>query len=307
MPDLDDLMALTTIMEMNGGVLRQSAHRSSRRTFDYLVGSGAIVRVLPGTYLDAALLTSRRARCAAALAAYPGSLLWGADAKGALLATLDERPFGASDSVELVHAQCRRDYPGVAWLRRRVPDGHRVRVGGLRCPSALFLAVEAAARDQGALIEEFLRRGLIKPAELAAVLPALAGSPGHRMRQRIVRASADNPWSGGERHLHRLLRQRRVGDWVANAAVTIEGRTYHPDVLFEQARVVVEFDGYEVHSKREVFASDRRRQNRLVLAGYTVLRVTWQDVTERPDEVVDCIRRAVARNLTSAVGDGRGG
>ena len=58
----------------------------------------------------------------------------------------------------------------VRWVRRRVPQEHRVRVQGLRCPSARYLAIESAARDSGALLEQFLRTGLVKPSELAAWL-----------------------------------------------------------------------------------------------------------------------------------------
>src|SRR5215468_10825192 len=42
-------------------------------------------------------------------------------------------------------------------------------------------------------------------------------------------------------------------------------------------RVLVEFDG-SVHRDAQVFASDARRQNRLLEAGYTVLRYTASDV-----------------------------
>lgn len=291
-------MMLTTVMDLNNGVLRARDHRRSRVTFNRLVRSGAIKRVLPGTFVDARLLTSRRTRCAAALATYPGSLLWGPDAVAAVSGALDAVPFGERDVVRLVHPQSRYSAPGVAWTRRRVPAEHVSRVDGLRCPSARYLAAEAAARDKGELIERLLRGGQIKPAELPDVLPALAGSPGHQERCRVVRISVDNPWSGGERKLHALLRRHRISGWVANAEVTADGRRCFPDVLFEDARLVVEFDGYAVHAKPEVFETDRSRQNARVMAGYRVLRYTWKQLNDEPLTLVKQIRTILACEIT---------
>lgn len=299
MDDLDDLMQLTTVMALNNGVLRARDHPGSRPTFDRLVRRRAIVRVLPGTFVDAELIASRRTRCAAALATYPGSLLWDTDAVAAVTGTLDATPFGAHDRVRLVHPQSRYAASGIAWTRRRIPAEHHSRVDGLRCPSARYLAVEAAARDSGTLIERLLREGRITPVELPGVLPALAGSKGNERRHRVVRHSSDNPWSGGERELQSLLRRRRITGWVANAELVVGSRRYFPDVLFEDARLVLEFDGYAVHSKAEVFESDRRRQNALVLAGYRVLRYTWKQLTEEPDVLVTQIRTMLAREITS--------
>lgn len=299
MDELDDLMTLTTVMSLNNGVLRKRDHPASRATFDRLVRSGAIVRVLPGTFVNAQLMTSRRTRCAAALASYPGSLLWGTDAVAALTRTLDETAFGLHDTVQLAHPQSRYAAPGVHWRRRQVPAEHQVRIDRLRCASASYLAVEAAAQDQGALIERFLRTGLVKPAELSNVLPALAGTKGHRERCRVVRASQDNPWSGGERRLHALLRRHRITGWTANAELVVNGRRCFPDVLFEAARLVLEFDGYGVHTKPEVFESDRRRQNALVIGDYRILRYTWKQLTEDSDMVVAEVRTMLARQITS--------
>ena len=299
MDDLDDLMMLTTVMRLNNGVLRARDHRTSRATFDRLTRKGTIVRVLPGTFVDAALLTSRRTRCAAALATYPGSLLWGPDAVAAVSGTLDGSPFGTRDRVRLAHPQSRYAASGIAWTRRRIPAEHHVRVDGLRCPSASYLAVEAAARDSGALIERLLRGGQITPSELPDVLAAVAGSKDHRRRHRVVRQSVDNPWSGGERQLQALLRRHRITGWVANAELVIEGRRYFPDVLFEAARLVLEFDGYAVHSTPEVFESDRLRQNILMLAGYGILRYTWKQLNDEPDVLVAQLRTMLAREITS--------
>lgn len=64
------------------------------------------------------------------------------------------------------------------------------------------------------------------------------------------------------------------------------------DLAWPERKVLVEFDG-DVHRERDVFVRDLRRQNRLVAAGWTVLRFTSADVLGRPDEVLAEIRRAL--------------
>lgn len=301
---MDDLFRVTSVMEANAGVLRPRDHPRSRTTVDALVRSGAIVRVFKGTYVDARLLHDRRTRCAAALATYPGSVLWGAQALAATTHNLGDTAFGPAERISLAHAAAHRPQPAVQWVRRSVPAQHRVRVHGLRCPSAAYLAVEAAVRDDGELIERFLREGRLTPADLDAVLPAFAGGTGVEIRRRVVRSSLDNPWSGGERKLQELLRTNRIGGWVANAELDVEGRRAFPDLYFSDARLVVEFDGFAVHTRPDVFELDRDRQNALVLAGYTVLRYTWKQLTTMPDGIVRQLSQALARGSARDSGSG---
>jgi very-short-patch-repair endonuclease len=49
-------------------------------------------------------------------------------------------------------------------------------------------------------------------------------------------------------------------------------------------------DGWAWHHDAEAFRRDRQRQNVLVLAGWTVLRFTWSDLTHRPDRVIHDVR-----------------
>jgi hypothetical protein len=64
------------------------------------------------------------------------------------------------------------------------------------------------------------------------------------------------------------------------------------DMAWPERKVLVEFDG-NVHRERATFVRDRRRQNRLVAAGWTVLRFTSADVYGDPLGVLAQIRRAL--------------
>lgn len=56
--------------------------------------------------------------------------------------------------------------------------------------------------------------------------------------------------------------------------------------------MLIEYDG-SVHRDREQFDRDLRRQNRLVDAGFTVLRYTGADVYRRPASIAAQVRRAL--------------
>ncbi|MGY1601741.1 DUF559 domain-containing protein [Geodermatophilus sp. SYSU D00815] len=126
---------------------------------------------------------------------------------------------------------------------------------------------------------------------------ALARRPGGRGAARARRVlpvadpQVDSPmesvlrWLLHEAGLPRPVLQFRATDG--------EGRRIgFGDLAWPDRRVLIEFDG-DVHRERDVFVRDLRRQNRLVLEGWTVLRFTSADVLGRPAAVVTVVRRAL--------------
>lgn len=79
---------------------------------------------------------------------------------------------------------------------------------------------------------------------------------------------------------HRLPRPRM------NAHVSLRGRFFEVDCLWEGERVVVELDGAAVHRTEKAFDDDRERDRILVAEGYRTTRVTWHHLTQTPAEVV---------------------
>jgi very-short-patch-repair endonuclease len=67
------------------------------------------------------------------------------------------------------------------------------------------------------------------------------------------------------------------------------------DFAFVAQRIAIEIDGRAWHSTGERFQSDRSRQNRLVLMGWTVLRFTWDDLVRRPDAVIEQVPSALRK------------
>ena len=58
------------------------------------------------------------------------------------------------------------------------------------------------------------------------------------------------------------------------------------DWYFPELRIVVECDSFLWHGAWHRRKRDLRRDRRLVAAGYTVLRFSWEDLTDLPDQVI---------------------
>src|ERR1700729_536435 len=54
---------------------------------------------------------------------------------------------------------------------------------------------------------------------------------------------------------------------------------YEVDALFPDERVIVELDGWKVHSNRRSFERDRDKDAALLAAGYVTVRITWERLT----------------------------
>jgi very-short-patch-repair endonuclease len=73
-------------------------------------------------------------------------------------------------------------------------------------------------------------------------------------------------------------------------AVNVKLDRYEVDFLWPAQRLVVEVDGWESHRTRSAFEEDRRRDARLAVLGYEVLRFTWRQVERDARGVAETIR-----------------
>jgi hypothetical protein len=72
--------------------------------------------------------------------------------------------------------------------------------------------------------------------------------------------------------------------------------------LWRAQRLVIETDGGKYHRTRQRFESDRRRDQRLAVAGWRVIRTTWGQIKRRPGE----LHATAAALLAQAPGGGAG-
>ena len=208
----------------------------------------------------------------------------------ALVVVVPEKPRTGMDGVEVV----RRDL-GRVILR---PDGLRFAPAG----EALVDTLVSASTGQAAgLLDHVLQRRWITPEEFARVVEARLGWG--RRGAKALRSLRDRALSGSrseaEHRMGALLARSRTGPWVANHPVRDpSGRVVAEiDFAHEGLRIAIEVDGRAHHTDRRAFERDRVRQNMLVVRGWLVLRFTWEQITQRPREVLAAIDAAVRMRM----------
>jgi very-short-patch-repair endonuclease len=182
--------------------------------------------------------------------------------------------------------------PGVRLRRRDLPAADRTEVRGVRVTPVPLTVLEAAV-ELGSAGSQLLDRALQRHTNLPALYRAQSRNLGRRGSARaaeLLRAAADRAASQAERVVVRLLRDAGVAGWRIGYPVN----GFDVDLAFPTHRVAIEIDGWAWHSDVARFRRDRRRQNAIVLAGWTILRFTWHDLTERPAAVIAEIRMALA-------------
>jgi very-short-patch-repair endonuclease len=272
------------------GVITAAAHPRLKSSLVRLAREGTLANPLPGTYISAG--DSSPAGWLRAVTAWsePAGVLHDRSAAGLWLPTL------ASPVAFLTHPTL-RSRRGVVVCRRSIAQEFVRIASGIRTVSPAYAAVELAAIDDGRAICEALRLRLADTAALGEALSALEATDGQAMRRKVVAACADNPWSYAELKLHRILREAGITGWVANRPIAIRGRLLWPDLRFLGVKLVIEFEGREVHNDPAHFLGDRERQNLFESVGYHVLRFGWEHL-DQPDYVVATTRRALRTALT---------
>lgn len=253
---------------------------------------GLVTEVHPGVYRSSAHPPSDTQRIWSAS-------LWGG-ARGVLdgpaaafwYGVLDRIPARSPVGVTVPHAVRRRAPDGVRLRRRDLGPRDRAQVRGVGVTGLALTALETAVSlpDGVSFLDRVLQRRL-PFAELYAAYCRSLGAPGTARAWFLLVEVADRADSRAERRLIGLLRRARVDGF--ERAVPFGRWTI--DLAFPRQRVAIEFDGWAFHSGPDRFQNDRTKGNALVAAGWTVLRFTWRDLTEQPDDVLAQIRGAVAR------------
>jgi very-short-patch-repair endonuclease len=148
-------------------------------------------------------------------------------------------------------------------------------------------------------ITDGLRRGLLDPSDLMSIAGAARGRTGARYARAIAESCAGAPWSVLEWRFQRMARSIS-GGWQFNVDVSDGQGVVGPvDAVHEGSGIVIELDGKRFHGP-DRFQRDRTRDQRLAAMGYVVLRFTWEDLEQRPDEVLAIIRRTMAHRARRA-------
>lgn len=204
--------------------------------------------------------------------------------------------------VPHTHRKARLD--GVHTLRSRhlAPEDVTIRAGIPCVTSARLLTDLAPVEPLGtirALAIDARQKRLLDLEAMAELCARFDGSAVHRHLRVVSRellSQAERVDSELERRTRALLRRAGLPmPYPEPFPVQIDGRVIaRVDIAWPAWKVGVECDGFRYHSQRADLDRDSRRQNRLLGWGWRLVRVTWQQVHEQPEEVVAVIHRLLA-------------
>lgn len=181
-----------------------------------------------------------------------------------------------------------RTRPGYVWHRSGAVAGSAVPL-----PTAVAQVARCRPPAEGlAAVDAALRSGRVTDRELTEQLTTR-----ERGSLRWVLGHADaRAESVLESALRAILLCGAVGGLQLQALLDGIGRV---DVLVD-GWLIVEADGFEFHSGRSDYRTDRRRAAAAVVHGYLTLRFGYEDIVSRPGAVLETVRAALARRRASA-------
>jgi very-short-patch-repair endonuclease len=98
-----------------------------------------------------------------------------------------------------------------------------------------------------------------------------------------------------ERLFLRMCVRAGLPEPEVNVELEVDGRLVKPDFLWRDAGLIVEADSRRYHDTDSAFQLDRRREQRLMLAGWSVARCTWEQVEREPRQLAQTVGRLLKR------------
>lgn len=261
------------------------------------VASGRLHRVYSGVVavVPPSLLTRKGSVMAATLACRPGTA-----ASHRSAAALMELRLAGRSWIDVTT-------PGAKGHRRagiRVHDGLTLTaddviiVDDIPCTTLartlLDVAEEATRREVERAIDRAEQQRLLDMRALDDVLARANGRRGAKLLRAVLaehRAGCTLTRNELEERFLAICRAAGLPPDAVNAWIAFPDRSgAEADFLWHVQRLIVEVDGRSVHATRRAFQSDRRRDQRLMLLGWRVVRFTWQQVASEPACVAATLR-----------------
>lgn len=282
----------------------------SRRTLDHLLRAGSLVRLGHGRYRLADSATPVGARSWArwgdgpsagevaaiaadlALARAHGGILVGTSAARALGWMLLDEPAIPTIVIPRERRPPKHPRGKVRLLRRDLPDGSLL--DGTTTPLETLLTCTSALTFEAALAvaDSAVRSGAVERHEFceAAACDHRAGIGQARRVASLVDPRSANPFESAVRALAVDVPGLDLEPQVTVRAASLDHRV---DLCDRSLRLIIEADSFAFHGGKDDFVADIARYNRLVAAGWTVIRVSWDLLCHRRAELLDTLHRVV--------------
>jgi hypothetical protein len=186
-----------------------------------------------------------------------------------------------------------------------------IKLDSIQCTSVartLFDLAEVLPRRP--LEKAFDRSESLQAFDLRAIEDQLDRNPTRR-GAKIVRSILEEHYIGStltesEIEEAMLMMSRRVGlppPEVQQWLDLHDGEPMiRPDFMWRAQRLIVEVDSVKYHRTHQRFESDRRRDQRAMVAGWRVVRTTDRQIKNRPEELHATVAALLAQAPPSAPG-----
>ena len=206
-----------------------------------------------------------------------------------------------------VHARTTHWFPGVEVHRSQdIQPAHLTEVDGLPITTIPRTIVDLAAvltqRHLAIVVDEALAEGQTSVGQARLVLDEVArrGKPGVRALRKVLDIRSPGPERGSQ--LERFGARVLIGGGLAEPEYEFPipwATDRRFDAAYPHRSLGIEWDSRRWHSQVDAIARDRARDREAVLHGWRVLRFTWEDLTQHPNEVVDTVRRALEQPIAN--------
>jgi hypothetical protein len=261
------------------------------------VRSGRLHRIHRGVYaVGHAAETLEGTFMAAVLACGPGSVLSHFSAAG----HHGLAPWQAGRLPEVtVRDSHTRQLERIVVHRSRTLD--RVDVwsrDGIEVTSPARTALDVAATTRTPDLRRMVRQGYVdKLLNIRVLLDLLSRAgkhPGAPALRAIVTEGHVPTRSVFEDLLLDLIATAGIDSPDVNPTLYLDGRPIEPDFLWRHLRLVIEADSRTWHDDPLTRQNDAEKQAILEAHGYRVLRITWEQAVQHPQQTIARIRQAIA-------------
>jgi very-short-patch-repair endonuclease len=281
----------------HGVVAREQVVRAGipPHAIDHRVKQGRLEVLYRGVYRVGPLGGNREREMAAVLASGDGSVVshrsaaavWGHIPRAPASATVDT----------IIPGGRRRPGPGVRAHRVALAGDEVTRRDGLPITTPARTLLDLAACAEPRELERALawadREQQLRGDDLAVLLARYPRRGGTRALRALVDEEARPSLTRSEAEERFLELIRKAGLRRPKANVVVRG--CEADFFWPAERLVVEIDGFAYHASRTAFERDHQRDGILTAAGLRVMRVTWRQLTAKPELLLVQVAQALAR------------
>jgi very-short-patch-repair endonuclease len=266
----------------------------SEEEIEWRIGSGRLHRIHAAAYAVGHRKVSRHGRwLAAVLASGPGAVLshWPAAALWMI------RPNSRS-VIDVTDPVKSRSWDGIRRHYKALPPDERTVEDGIPVTTVPRTIFDLAATEPAEVIESLIRemefRQLRDPLSLWDLVRRYPRRRGVARVRLALERLKDEPEgrkkSPLEERFAPFLRRHHLPLPRFNDSIVIGTKRCEVDCHWPGTGEIVELDGWEGHKTRTAFREDRARDRKLRVAGYSVTRLTWNQLEDEPEVVASDLR-----------------